>query len=88
MSQDDHLSDLLSSFMTRLRAYLENGGPDDVIDRILAAGTVAAAALMILWSPKRKPGLIGIVLAVGQQIWRRRQWLGVPPGPPGSPKKP
>lgn len=83
MSQDDDLSNMLGSFMHRLRRYLEQGGPDDVIDRILAAVTVGAAALMILWSPNRKvPGFVGIARAVISQIWGRRHWLGVPQAPP------
>lgn len=82
MSEDEELNDLLGSFMRRLRQYLDAGGPDEVIDRILAAGTVAAAAFMILWSPKRgRGGLVGIVMAMGAQIWQRRAWLGVPDVP-------
>ena len=85
MSEDDDLTDLLGSFMDRLRAYLVNGGPDDVIDRIIAAGTVAAAALMILWSPNRKAkGLFGVIGAIGRQIWSHRRWYGIP-GPPDKP---
>lgn len=85
MSDDEDLTDLLGSFMRRLRAYLDAGGPEDVIDRILAAGTVAAAAVLILWSPHRKSaGVFGVIAAIGRQLWSRRVWFGVPPGPPSK----
>lgn len=88
MSNDQELNDLLKSFMSRLRRYLDAGGPEDVIDRILAAGTVAAAAFMILWSPNRKtPGVMGVVVAVGRQLWHRRMWLGIPVPPPETAPK-
>lgn len=79
MSSDDVLAELMNSFMQRLRAYLRSGGPEDIIDRVLAATTIGAAAVMILWSPNRKvPGFIGIILAMTKQVWDRRKWWGLP----------
>lgn len=57
---DTGLTRLLASVMHSLRA------DDELIDRILTAGAVGVAALLILWP------------AGAKQLWARRKWLGLP----------
>jgi hypothetical protein len=79
MSGDEELADIMNRFMNRLRAYMATGGPEDVLDKILAAATMLGAAVLILWSPKRKGGgVFGIVSAMVRQIWDRRKYWGLP----------
>lgn len=79
MSQDDTLTDLVGGFSTQLRNRLEQGGSEDVVDKILHAATVATVVGLILWRPDRKaPGVLGLVRAIGEDVWRWRKWFGLP----------
>lgn len=77
-ASDEDLTDLLQTFMGRLRLYLNAGGDEAVIDRILGAATVGAAALLILWPKDRSGGLIGITTRLVEAIWEKRKWIGMP----------
>lgn len=85
---NDPLNDMLNGFMARLRAYLNSTGDEEVIDRILAAATVAAAAVMILWTPNRKvSGFLGFVLGAARQFWGRRKYWYTVVDDKGSPSR-
>jgi hypothetical protein len=75
--EDDLLSDLLRNFMTGLRNFLDDGGSEAAIERILSAATLGMAALLLAWPLDRRiRGLLGLALAVTKQFWDARKWLG------------
>lgn len=77
----DSLTRMLREFMAAMRRHAAQDGPDDPVDRILAAATIAIAAIMLAWPNGRKlPRIATLLITLGRHIWSRRAWWIEPTG--------
>lgn len=72
----DALTAMIRSFMANVRRYVAQDGPDQPLDRVLAATCAGIAAVMLAWPRGHKiPRFIALIITVAQHAWARRSWL-------------
>lgn len=71
----ENLTTMLRGFMGAVRKHAAEDGPDDPVDRVLAAATLLISAGVIAWPSGRKlPRFAVAMLGLGRHIWGRRSW--------------
>jgi hypothetical protein len=72
---DPDLTDMMRNFMAGVRREALKREERDMVDRVLAAASLAIAALLIAWPRDRQPPiLVAAITKLGKEIWKRRSW--------------
>ena len=72
---DEDMTTMMREFMAHVRTEANKRDERELIDRILAAASLALAALVIAWpADKKLPKLFHGIAGLAKAMWKRRDW--------------